>query len=203
MKIAIIGYGRVGGTLGKKWADAGHVIQYGARDPRKPELVELVRSLGKDATASTVGDAILDGDVVVFAIPGKAMPETISEHAPALAGKIVVDTANDLSQPAANSLAVFQVQAPTAQYFRAFNTYGWEVFKNPVFGGVPADHFYCGPAGDSQDQVAGLISDVGLHPVYIGGPEQAGIVDGVLRLWIQLVRGQQMPRSLAFKMLIR
>jgi predicted dinucleotide-binding enzyme len=33
MKIAVIGVGNVGDTLGPAWAKAGHKIIYGVRDP--------------------------------------------------------------------------------------------------------------------------------------------------------------------------
>ena len=33
MKIAILGAGRVGGTLGAGWADAGHDVVFGVRTP--------------------------------------------------------------------------------------------------------------------------------------------------------------------------
>jgi predicted dinucleotide-binding enzyme len=46
-----------------------------------------------------------------------------------------------------------------------------------------------------------LIADVGLHPVYVGGPEQAGVVDGVASLWFALALGQRQGRRLAFKVL--
>ena len=34
MKIAILGAGNIGGTLGKKWLKAGHEVIFGVRDIR-------------------------------------------------------------------------------------------------------------------------------------------------------------------------
>ena len=205
MKIAIIGYGKIGGTLGTKWAVDRHTVQFGVRDPNKPDVQRLVRSLGKNASASGVAEAIGAAGVVVFAIPGSAMQQTVSDHARALEGKIVVDTTNNFGggAPVANSLAVFQSKVPSVKYYRAFNIYGWENFEDPVYGGVTGDLFYCGPEGEAKSQVEELISDVGLRPVYLGGPDQAGVVDGALRLWAALVMGQKMGRTLAFKVLTR
>ena len=56
-KIAVIGRGNVGGTLGRAWSDAGHDVTFGGRD---------------DATA-VAGDA----EVVVFAVPGSAMVRVV------------------------------------------------------------------------------------------------------------------------------
>lgn len=203
MNIAILGAGNIGGVLGKKWVDAGHTIRYGMRSPNKPEIQNLVKSLGKNASASSMDEAINFGDVVVFAIPGTVMAETITNYARALDGKTLVDTANNFGPGAksANSMATFAAQTPNAQVYRAFNSYGWENFETTTFDGVTADLFYCGPDGEPRKVMEKLISDVGLHPLYVGGSDQAEVVDGVLRLWFALVRGQQMGRKLAFKVL--
>ena len=58
MNIAILGAGRIGGALGKKWAAAGHSIHFGVRDPDKPATRELVQALGKQASAGSVAEAI-------------------------------------------------------------------------------------------------------------------------------------------------
>lgn len=203
MKIAVLGSGRIGGTLARKWALDGHSVTFGSRDPRKPELLQLIRSFEKNTTAASIAEAIAGADVVLFAIPAGAMPETVSANAKALNTRLVIDATNSMGTPVANSLALFQAQTPGAAYYRAFNCYGWENFEDPVFGGVTADLFYCGPEGPGKALVEDLITAVGLHPVYIGGSDQASILDGVLKLWAALVRGQNMPRTTAFKVLSR
>jgi 8-hydroxy-5-deazaflavin:NADPH oxidoreductase len=148
-------------------------------------------------------EAVAFGEVVLFAIPGAAMEAAIAENAAALDGKIVIDAANKMGAPVANSLAAFSVHAPKALVFRAFNALGWENFEDPFYNGVPADLFFSGPDGGARQQVERLIAEVGLRPVYAGGPEQADVVDGLLRLWINLVRGRNMGRGIAFKLLQR
>jgi len=71
MKIAVLGAGRIGGTLAKKWATAGHTIRLGVRNAHKPEVQELLKTLGTNASASSIAEAISFGDVVLFAIPAK------------------------------------------------------------------------------------------------------------------------------------
>lgn len=165
------------------------------------ELAALAQELA--ATVSSVAEAIAFGEVVVFAIPGSAMEETIAAHAPALAGKVVVDAANRMGGGPMNSLAAFAAHAPTAQVYRAFNSLGWESFENPLFGDVQADLFYCGPASPGQNVVEGLIQDMGLRPVRLGGLDQVGLVDMISGLWFALAYGQGMGRQLAFKVLTR
>jgi hypothetical protein len=201
MKIAVLGAKIIGSTLARKWARAGHEVMFGVRNVDNPEVQALARELG--ASVGAVGQAIAFGEAVVFAIPGNAMEETIQAHGPALAGKIVVDAANRMGGGPMNSAALFAAHAPGAQVYRAFNSLGWENFENPLFGGIQADLFYCGPAGAGQAAVEGLIRDVGLRPMRVGDIGQVGLVDTVGGLWFALAFGQGMGRNLAFKALTR
>ncbi len=203
MKIAILGAGNIGGTLGTQWGKAGHSIQFGVRDSNKPEVLKLVKSLGAKASASNIAHAIDYGDVVVFALPGAVMDETITSNAKALDGKIIIDTANKITAPVMNSQASFIAHTPLAKVYRAFNTYGWENLENPMYGNTPADMFFSGSDGEPRIQIEGLIKDVGMRPIYLGGPEQAGLVDAVLSLWFTLAVKQKMGRNFAFKVLTR
>jgi len=201
MNIAILGSGNIGSTLGTKWIQAGHSVYFGSRNPQKPEVQSLVKQLGSNAHAVSLADAIVAGEAILFAVPGNAMDETISANAAALAGKIVIDAANKITSPVMDSIATFAAQVPTAKLYRAFNNYGWENFENPQFDGGTADLFYCGTEGDSRVKVNKLIADVGLNPVYLGGVDQVGIVDSLLKLWFALSSGQKKGRHLAFKVL--
>ena len=203
MDIVVLGCGNIGGTIGGRWAQAGHTVTFGVRHPDDAKTVALVASYGPHASLTGLGEAIARGPVVLFAIPGSVMEATIAEHGAALAGKIVIDATNKISQPTAHSLAALAAHAPTAQVFRAFNNLGWENFADPRYAGDVADLFYCGAAGEPRVVVEGLIADLGLRPVYVGGPEQADTVDALLRLWMALVRGQGLGRGVAFKLLRR
>jgi predicted dinucleotide-binding enzyme len=199
MQIAILGAGNIGGTLGEKWAKAGHTVRFGVRDPQKPEVQQLVKSLGAKASAGSVADALKGAEVVLFAIPGKTMAETIAANAQALDGKILIDATNNMGGAASiNSLATLKQSAPNASLYRTFNCYGWENFKTPI---PDADLFYAGSDGAAKASVEQLISDVGYRPLYVGGVDQAGVLDGVLGLWFALAGGQKMGRKLAFKVL--
>jgi hypothetical protein len=120
-----------------------------------------------------------------------------------LDGRVIVDATNRMGGGPMNSLAAIQAHSPAARIYRAFNSVGWENFADPVFDGVAADLFYCGPEGDGRDMVERLIADAGLRPMYVGGPEQAGLVDGVASRWFALAMGQRHGRRLAFKVLSR
>jgi predicted dinucleotide-binding enzyme len=204
MDITILGCGNIGGTIGKKWAGAGHTVTFGVRRPDEAETKELVGALGPRASLTTIDAAMqAAAPVVLFAIPGSAVSEAVAAHSAALAGKIVIDATNKIGQMPSHNQAAFTQHAPTALWFRAFNTLGWENFENPRYGDRVADLFFCGAPGHPRATVEGLIGDVGLRPVYVGGPEQADNVDALLNLWMALVRGQGMGRGVAFKLLRR
>ncbi|MGH2501662.1 MAG: NADPH-dependent F420 reductase [Ktedonobacterales bacterium] len=213
LHIAVLGAGNIGGTLGRKWVAAGHQVTFGVLDPTAPRAQALRADLGQDATIGSVAEALAGSAVVVLAVPGRVVDDLIRTHAGQLDGKIIVDASNRMDGGPMNSVAALSVAAPTAHVYRAFNSLGWENFADPLFNGVQADLFYAGPedssAGDSEGDPEGgaratverLIADVGLHPVYVGGSEQVGVVDGVASLWFALALGQRQGRRLAFKTL--
>jgi 8-hydroxy-5-deazaflavin:NADPH oxidoreductase len=183
MKIAVIGAGRIGGTVGGRWEAAGHEVVYGLRDPsKKPGAKSIVAALGS-------------ADTVFLAIPGNAVAELAREHANALDGKAVIDATNNFGGSSMNSWAELAKALPNAKLYRAFNTYGFDVFANPSLGGETPDLFYAGP----DDHIERLIADAGVRPVRVGGTDTADVVDGVLRLWFTL--SQSRGRRIAFKLI--
>jgi hypothetical protein len=204
MRIGVIGVGSVGTTLGKKLAAVGHEVVMGTRDPDGERAAKAKASLPADVAIRTMPEACRSAEVVVLAIPGSAMDETIAALAGDLAGKVVVDAANRIGASLGdtavmNSLAAFERQTPTTAVFRAFNSLGWENFAEPEIGGVQADLLYCGPDGPPRETVEELIAAVGLRPVYVGGPEKVALVDAVGALWGALAFGRGMGRRLFFK----
>ena len=201
LRIAVLGAGNIGGTLGRKWVVAGHKVAFGVTNPDSARAQKLRAEVGNGVTIDLVAAALADSDVVVMALPGNAMDETIIKHAAQLDGKIIFDTANRLGGGPMNSFATFQTHTPQAHIYRAFNSLGWENFADPVFDGIQADLFYCGPDGDAREVAEQMIVDVGLRPIRLGDVEQVSLVDSVGSLWFALVFGQGKGRHLAFKVL--
>lgn len=91
--------------------------------------------------------------------------------------------------------------AAGAHPVRAFNTLGWENFADPVVAGTRADLLDGAVEGRAREVAEQLIGDVGLEPVWVGGPEAFDVVDGVTRLWFTLAFQRELGRRLAFKVL--
>jgi 8-hydroxy-5-deazaflavin:NADPH oxidoreductase len=176
MKIAVIGTGKIGGTLGQRWQAAGHEVVYGTRTGP---------GTGPGgAPAMAVGEALTGAEAVLLALPGRAMEEVIAANGAALAGKVVIDAANRIGEPSVNSRAAIAAAAPQAHYVRAFNTLGWENFADSPPGAVL---FFAADPG-ARPAAEELISAVGLEPVLAGDADAAGTVDALLTLWFALVK---------------
>ena len=187
MKIAVIGAGNIGRTLGSRWAAAGHEVVYGVRSPGAPGT-------------TAIADAAKGAEVVVLAVPGAAAKDIVSSLGEALAGKVVIDATNDMQ--GAGKLHALDELADGAHPVRAFNTLGWENFADPVFDGVTADLFYAAEEGTAKEVADELITDIGLRPVWLGGIDAFDLVDSLTRLWFTLAFQRRLGRRLAFKLLV-
>jgi len=184
----VIGKGNIGGSLGGKWRAAGHDVVYGARD-----------GSGEGpggAPVLSIGDALKDADVVLLGVPGPVVPDVVTEHRAALAGKTVIDAVNRIGAPQFDSRAIIADAAPQARYVRAFNTLGWENFVNPLPG---TDLFFAADPA-ARGTAEELIEAVGLRPVFVGDAGATATVDALLPLWFALVQQNGGRRRLALRM---
>jgi len=188
MKIGIIGTSRIGGTLGNIWGAAGHDIMFGVRDTNR--TYDLAGKIG------TLDEAVAHGEVVLLAIPGRALLEA-AKPLP-LAGKIVLDATNGGDTPQQSAVQALAALHPQAFVYKVFNTLGFENFQNPMFGAERGDMLFVGP-DSHQERVAQLIQDVGLNPLYVGDLDQIAILDAALALWFGLAR--RLGRHLALRVL--
>jgi 8-hydroxy-5-deazaflavin:NADPH oxidoreductase len=189
MRIAVIGKGNIGGSLGTKWRAAGHDVVYGARD-----------GSGEGpggAPVRGIGDALKDADVVVLAVPGQVVADVVTEHGAALAGKTVIDAVNRIGAPEFDSRAIIADAAPQARYVRAFNSLGWENFADPM----PGTNMFFAADPDARATAEELIRAVGLEPAFLGDATATATVDGLLPLWFALVQQNGGNRRVALRII--
>jgi hypothetical protein len=91
-KIGIIGSGNVGSALGRVWAQKGYQVMFASRHLEADQ--QLARETGANAQAGTPEQAAAFADVVVFAVPYRALPELGKTLAATLRGKVVIDACN-------------------------------------------------------------------------------------------------------------
>ena len=191
MEISVIGTGFIGGILGRALSGSGHHVTFGSRHPSNDAVADATA-----ATVASVAYALVHADVIVLALPGAAVAGLTADHADALAGKLVIDATNRMTQPVANSRAALP---SSVRYARAFNTLGGENIADPVFADGPADMFFSAPEAD-RATVEAVIQDVGLRPDYLGENQEA-LVDALFEIWITLALKQGQGRRLALRLI--
>lgn len=129
-------------------------------------------------------EAVEMSHVVVFAVPGRAVETIVSGLD--LEDKTVIDCTNGGDGDAKTTAQMIANAEPSAAVFKAFNTLGFENFRQPIFGGKPADLLYLGNSDKDRPRVETLIREVGLNPVFVGGLDNQGVLDAATRFWFAL-----------------
>jgi len=178
LRIGIIGAGMIGSTLAKLWVEAGHDVRLASRHPE--DLRGLVAPLGVRASVGAPADAAAFGDVVMLTVPLRAVPGLARELAPALAGKVVLDTGNayerrdgdvarEASRHASGSAAWAAAMFPGSRWVKAFNTVYYKTLASEAHRG--GDRVGIPLAGDDPkalETAAALARDGGFDPVIVG-----------------------------------
>ncbi len=202
MNIGILGAGNVGGNLGRALAARGHAVLYGVRDPASPKAQAALKESGPKVRSGSLAEAAAFGEVVVLAVPWKAVRETI-ENAGNLEGKILIDTTNHLgprgADETANSTADVARLAQGAKVVKAFNTMGAESLLRPEISAERITAFIAGDDPHAKATVIQLAEEIGLDAVDAGTLANGEILEGLTRLWIQLT--QRYGRELGWKLL--
>jgi len=159
MQIGILGGGRVGGALAKRWRAAGHDVTISTRD--------------------TIAETAAGKDAVLLAVPCTAAADVLAT-AGSLEGSVVIDATNNLSGgPDGTAIAAM---IPGVPVVKAFNTVFAQFFAaTPV---PAASLVYAGEDAAAKELVAGLIRDVGFDPVDVGGSESIPQVEAFAKLVI-------------------
>jgi 8-hydroxy-5-deazaflavin:NADPH oxidoreductase len=209
MKIAVIGTGSVGGTLGRRWAELNHSVCFGVRDLADAGAKALVSKIKGDARLASVRDAAKDADVVVLATPYAANAAAITS-AGDLAGKILIDVTNPvdanftlavgLNNSGAEEVAKV---ARGARVYKAMHQVGFEVMADPIFAAGRPVMFVAGDDATGKKVVLELVSALGFEAIDAGELSLARLLEPYAMLWIHLMARRNMGRGFAFALLRR
>ena len=198
MKIAIIGAGHVGGTLGKRWSENGHDVVYGVRDPSKH----------MDINAKSIEDSVRDSEIVVLATPSTAAKDAI-DHAGNLANKIIIDTTNPI-KPTFDGMVDGPSNAEQiakwsncANVVKAFNTVGFNIMENPSFDGDKASMLVAGDDAQAKKTAMDLANEIGFEAVDAGPLAQAKYLEDLAWIWISMAMKYGHGREIAFRLMRR
>jgi 8-hydroxy-5-deazaflavin:NADPH oxidoreductase len=159
MNITVIGRGKVGGGLARRWERAGHSVQ----------------TLGSDG-----GDAT-EADVVVLAVPSAAIADALT-RVRGVQGKTVVDTTNAFPRNEAFESLAHEVKSVTGgPVAKAFNTNFAAVYDQIDEQRARPSNLYAAD-DEAREATEQLIRDAGFDPVSIGGLENARLLEDHMRV---------------------
>jgi NADPH-dependent F420 reductase len=188
--IALIGTGNVGGALGRRFAENGHTVVYGSRDPGQADVVALVEITGHGAVAVSPAEAATRSRVVVLAVPWSATEDVVRGLGD-LSGKIIVDPTNPRVMAAdgfadyppaleqdSNAERIARL-APGAEVVKAFSTLGFETMLDPAVAEGPVTIPLVGDDRAAKALVGDLAREIGLEAVDVGPLRHARIIEGL------------------------
>lgn len=202
MRIAVIGAGRVGSTLGTRWNAAGHDVLYGVRTPDDPKYQAL--------QVASVGDATEEADVVLLAVPWRAARDAVAALGD-VGDRIVIDATNPLTpdtrehdrHPELSGAEQIAGWLEGGRVVKAFNTTGSGNMANTSYpGGTPA-MFIAGDDKEAKRVVLGLAADLGFDAIDAGTLAAARDLEHLATMWIRLAYGLGHGPDIAFALLRR
>jgi predicted dinucleotide-binding enzyme len=188
MKIAIIGAGRVGTTLGDGWTKKGHTIVYGSRDPAK----------------TSIRDAVAQSEVAVLTTPYPGGLDSVAA-AGDFGGKPLIDATNPMggALPGTSGAETVAAKAKNAKVVKAFNTTGLENMADPRYGEHRVFMPVASDDAGAREVALKLATDLGFDAVSVGGLSRARQLEPMAGLWIKLAMQLGHGRGIAFGMLRR
>jgi NADPH-dependent F420 reductase len=174
--VAVLGgTGPQGRGLARRFAAAGLTVVVGSRraDRAEATAAELADAVGGAVTGADNAAAAASSDVVVVAVPWDGHEQLLTELAPELAGKVVVDCVNPLgfdkqgayALPVEEGSAAQQAAAllPQSTVVAAFHHVSAVVLEDPEVTSVDTDVLVLGDvraATDLVQELAGVIPGV-------------------------------------------
>jgi predicted dinucleotide-binding enzyme len=167
VNIVTIGRGNIGGGLARRWASAGHAVNEIGRD-------------GGDASGA---------DVVLVAVPGSAIADALGK-VNGLAGKTAIDATNAFGgrNEEFESLAHEVKSIVGGPVAKSFNTNFAVLYDQIDEQRVPPSNLYAAD-DDAREVTEQLIRAAGFDPVYVGGIENARLLEDYLALSGAVNRG--------------
>ena len=200
MKIAVLGTGSVGETIGTKLVKLGHEVKMGSRSASHEKGLAWVKASGNKASLGTFADAAAFGELAFNCTSGFGSIPALESAAAALAGKLVIDIANPLDFSKGFPPTLFtgntdslgeqaQRALPGSKVVKALNTVTASLMVDAgrVAGG---DHeaFICGDDAEAKAQVTKILTEWfgWKHVLDLGDISKARGTESYLALWVRL-----------------
>ncbi|MGB3947754.1 MAG: NAD(P)-binding domain-containing protein [Bacteroidia bacterium] len=202
MKIAVLGTGNVGDTIGSKLIELRHSVMMGSRTADNEKAKAFVLKHNGKASAGTFADAAAFGELIFNCTSGGASLDALKlAGSDNLKGKIIIDLANpldfsngmppSLSVVNTNSLAEeIQKAFPDSKVVKALNTMWCGLMVNPsMLNGGEHVTFVCGNDDVAKKSVKALLQTFGWQQKNIldlGDLMAARGTEMYLPLWLRI-----------------
>ncbi|MBL8921710.1 MAG: NAD(P)-binding domain-containing protein [Myxococcaceae bacterium] len=201
MKIAVLGTGMVGETIGAKLVALGHEVRMGSRTATNEKAAAWVKKTGSKASAGTFADAAAFGELVFNCTLGSGAVEALVMAGEGnLAGKVVIDVSNplDFSKGMPPSLFVsntdslgeqLQRRFPKAHVVKALNTMNCNIMVNPRLLADTHHTFLSGNDAGAKAKVKDVLKQFGWKDeelVDLGDITTARGTEQILPLWVRI-----------------
>jgi 8-hydroxy-5-deazaflavin:NADPH oxidoreductase len=182
--IAVLGNGRVGGSLALALTRAGHEVAVADRSP------------------GSAADAARTAQIVINATPGAGSLERLIALREELQGKILVDVSNatvdgpdglpaDLLYPGSSLAEQLQEALPDTRVVKTLNTMLYTVMTAPAALTQPPTAFLSGKDPEAKQVVRGLLADLSWQQEWItdlGGIETARAAEAAILFVPHVIR---------------
>ena len=202
MKIAVLGTGNVGDTIGSKLIALGHTVMMGSRTADNEKAKAFVDRHVEKATAGTFADAASYGEIIFNCTAGVGSIEALKLAGEKnLNGKIIIDIANplDFSKGMPPSLAIsntnslgeeIQKTFPQTKVVKALNTMWCGLMVNPtMINGGDHSTFVSGNDTAANEKVKEILKSFGWldkNILDLGDITKARGTEMYLPLWLSI-----------------
>jgi 8-hydroxy-5-deazaflavin:NADPH oxidoreductase len=206
MKIAVLGTGMVGETIGTKLVELGHQVMMGSRTHDNEKALKWKATHGEKASNGTFFNAASFGEIIFNCTSGKVSLEALQlAGRENLSGKILVDIANPLDfsngMPPTLSICntdslgeVLQRQFPDVKVVKTLNTVNCQLMVNPGLLKEETSLFVSGNDAGAKKTVTELLNAFGWKDIIdLGDISTARGTEQLLPIWIRLMSSLGTP----------
>jgi predicted dinucleotide-binding enzyme len=202
MKIAILGTGNVGDTIGSKLIQLGHSVMMGSRTTSNEKALAFVAKHNGKATTGTFAEAAAFSDIVFNCTSGAGSLEALKlAEEKNLNGKILIDIANplDFSKGMPPSLSIVNTNSlaeeiqkafPAVKVVKALNTMWCGLMVNPaMINGADHNTFISGNDANAKEKVKDILKSFGWlekNILDLGDITSARGTEMYLPLWLRI-----------------
>ena len=190
MKIAIIGKGNVGKSIGSGLTRSGHEVKFGHLDPKEP--VDKVAKWG---------------EIIVLVVPHDATDKAIKTIDKFADEKILIDVTNAIGPEMTyaagcpNSASEeIQKMLPKTKVVKAFNTVFAKNQSSGKVGNQQLTAFIAGDAAEAKKTFMQLTREMGFDPVDCGSLKSARNLESMAILIINLAYELGMGTDMGFRL---